>query len=446
MRARERLSKPSRGVSEFGRRVSVLAGGTAFAQAINFAIAPVLTRIYGPSAFGNLQVYAALIGFVMIFIALRYDLAVVMPQDDGTAADVVAVALTVVLGMTGLLALVVWFIGHQHWQFPGAQGLTPHLWLLPIGACGLGVYQVLVYWGLRHHAYKAIATSKLVQVTAQVAVQVGSGLVTHGGLLGLLVGDVCGRVGGSWRIAKITLQKDGLLIRKIRPGSMWQAAKRYRNYPLILTPAGLINSAGLQSIPLLIAAHYGPLMVGLYALVDRTLQAPMILVAQSTSQVYAVQAAQLGTTDPQRLKRLFLKIVRSSLLYGLAPLVLFCVFAPELFARVFGEPWRAAGQYARILAPSYYLCFPHQCTSMTLAMLERQSWQAGWDTLRLLAVVTALVACPIAGVSFERTLMTLAAVSFLSYAANLFLCYLAITHQRTRPDVLDFNPQEIMAD
>jgi O-antigen/teichoic acid export membrane protein len=422
------------GGSEFRRRVSILAGGTAVAQVLNFAVAPALTRIYGPSAFGNLQVYSALIGFVMIFIALRYDLAVVMPQDDETAANIVGVAFIVVLGMTGMISLAVWFIVGHPWLLPGEQGLIPYLWLLPIGACGVGVYQVLVYWGLRHHAYKAIAVSKLNQVIAQAVVQVGAGLLTHGGLLALLIGDVCGRVGGSWRIARITLQKDKLFIRRICLASMWKAARRYRNCPLILTGAGLINSAGLQIVPLLITAHYGPQMVGLYALGDRTLQAPMILVAQATSQVYAVQAAQLGATDPAGLKRLFLRITRSSLFYGIVPLALIFAFAPLLFAAVFGEPWRAAGQYARILAPAYYLCFAHQCVGMTLAMLERQSWQAGWDTMRLIAVVSVLIGCSAAGVSFERTLLALAFVSCICYAANLLLCYLAITHQPITQD------------
>jgi O-antigen/teichoic acid export membrane protein len=443
---RARLLQAWGGGSEFRRRVSILAGGTAVAQALNFAVAPVLTRIYGPSAFGNLQVYGALIGFVMIFIALRYDMAVVMPQDDETAANVVAVALTVVLAMTGLISLGVWFVVGHRWLLPGAQGLIPYLWLLPIGACGVGVYQVLVYWGLRHHAYKAIAISKLNQVIAQAAVQVGAGLLTHGGLLALLVGDVCGRVGGSWRIARITLRKDIFFLRRIRPASMWQVAKRYRNYPLILTGAGLINSAGLQIVPLLITAHYGLRMVGLYALVDRSMQAPMILVAQATSQVYAVQAAQLGTMDSSGLKRLFLKITRSSLLYGIVPLALVCAFAPSLFATVFGEQWRAAGQYARILAPAYYFCFAHQCVCMTLAMLERQSWQAAWDIMRLITVVSVLIGCSAAGVSFERTLLALAAVNCLNYVANLLLCYLAITHQRMKPDGVHLHTQDVILD
>ena len=418
------------GASAFRRRVSMLAGATAVAQALNLAAAPALTRIYAPSAFGSLQVYSALIGLAMIVIAMRYDLAVVMPQEDDTAANVVAVALAVVVGMTGLISLAVWFVISHPWILHGVPSLLPYLWLLPIGACGVGIYQVLVYWGLRHQAYKVIAVSKLNQVAAQVLVQIVAGLFTHGGLLGLLVGDVCGRVGGSWRIARITFRNDRNLISSISVSNMWQAAKRFRNCPLILTGAGLVNSAGLQAVPLLVAANYGPKMVGLYALVDRSLQAPSILIAQATSQVYIVQAAQLGATDPAALRRLFLKITKSNLLYGFPPLVFICAFAPSLFAIIFGEPWRTAGVYARILAPAYYLGFAHQCVSMTLAMLERQSWQAAWDTTRLLAVVGALVGCSAAGFRFERMLLVLAAVGLLNYAAHLVLCFAAITNHR----------------
>jgi hypothetical protein len=144
LRVQARLPQVWGGASEFRRRVSVLAGGTALAQVVNFAVAPLLTRIYDASAFGNLQVYSSLMGFAMIVVALRYELAVVLPQDDETAANVAAVALTVVLGMTGLLSAAVGLVVSHRWLLRGAGDLSSDLWLLPIGACGVGVYQVLV--------------------------------------------------------------------------------------------------------------------------------------------------------------------------------------------------------------------------------------------------------------------------------------------------------------
>jgi len=375
-------------------------------------------------------VYSSLMAIAMIVIALRYDLAVLLPPDDETAVNVVAVALFAVVGMSGLFAAAAWFIRAHNATLPGAHGLAPYLWLLPIGACGVGVYQVLVCWGLRHRAYKAIAASKFSQVAAQALTQIAGGLLTHGGLAGLLIGDVCGRVSGSWRIARITLRNDLPSLRRINFGGIREAARRYRNYPLMMAPAGLINTAGLQAVPLLFTACYGPRLVGLYALVDRTLQAPMALIAQATSQVYMAQAAELGAGNPAGLRRLFAKVTGTSLLYGIGPLIFICAFSPALFAHVFGEQWRAAGSYARILAPAYYFCYAHQCVGMTLAMLERQAWQFGWDLLRLTAVVSVLVGCSMAHLGFGEQLFAFAVVSSLSFIANLALCYVAIGRPR----------------
>jgi O-antigen/teichoic acid export membrane protein len=440
-----RLQRAWMGHSHFRRSVSVLAGGTALAQLVNFASAPLLTRIYDAKAFGNLQVYGALLSFAMIVIAMRYELAIVLPQEDKSAVNVVSAALAVVLAVTVVLSFVVWFTSSHIWLIPGGHDLIPYLWLLPIGACGVGIYQVLVYWALRHHAYKTIAASKLTQVSSQAVVQLFSGLFTHGALLGLLVGDVCGRVGGSWRIARLTLRNDKAALKEVRPAQMWTAAKRYKNNPLVMTGAGLINSAGLQAVPLMLAAHYGAALVGLYALVDRTLQAPIALVAQSTSQVYIVQAAELGVRDPAKLRILFLKVVRSSLLYGTVPLALICLFAPWLFSLVFGTSWHAAGNYARILAPAYYLCFAHQCVCMTLPALERQTWQVGWDTLRLAAVVGVLMVCTSVGSSFNRMLIAYSVACCLCYAANLLLCYIAITSQSSRRNTHYSQQQEVLS-
>lgn len=430
-----RIQEQWRTSGTFRRRVSILAGGTALAQSINFAVAPILTRVYDARAFGNLQLYGSLLNFAMIVIALRYELAVVIPQDDKEAVNVVSVGMIVVLVVSALLGGGVWVVIRTGLVFPGTRDIVPYLWLLPVGACGVGIYQLLVYWALRHHAYKTIAASKLTQVASQAGIQLCAGMFTKGALLGLLVGDVCGRIGGSWRIAKLTFKSDKSALKSVRPATMWQAARRYRNYPLIMTTAGFINSAGLQAVPIMLSAHYGPMLVGLFALVDRTMQAPIVLVAQSTSQVYIVQVAELGSTDPAKLKSLFSSVVRSSLLYGLVPVTVVMILGPQLFAMVFGSSWHSSGEFARILAPAYYLCFAHQCVCMTLPALERQAWQAAWDSFRLVSVALTLLGSFKLELDFTRTLLAYSTVSCISYALNLLLCYLAIVRKSSKPRV-----------
>ena len=412
---------------EFTQKVSLLAGATAGAYALNLAAAPLLTRIYSASAFGHLQIYISLMGFVIVVIALRFELSVLLPEDDDVAANLVAVAFTAILLVTLLLFAVVAVVLRYHLLWRRAAELGGYLWLLPIGAFGVGIYQLLNTWGLRYHAYKDVALSKFSQVGAQAAVQIGIGLATHGSMGGLIIGDACGRISGSLRIAKVTFRRDWKRLHRVRPNTMWQAARRYRNFPLVLTGSGLLNSAGLQILPLLLSAFYAPEVVGLYALTDRTMQIPGVLVGQAVSQVYMVKAAQLGSIAPSALRKLFTKIVSRSLLYGLVPLLVFCGAAPRVFGMVFGESWRMAGTYARVLAPVYYLCFIHACTGMTLTMLERQHWQLAWDMFRLIAVGLTITLGASAGLGSTTLLTIFAGVSAAAYAVHIGLCYRAIS-------------------
>ena len=74
-------------------------------------------------------------------------------------------------------------ICHYHWMLPASMSvLKGHLWLLPVSVFGGGLYQALSYWVMRHDGYRQIATTKLTQAGAQVATQLGAGLVIHGSL------------------------------------------------------------------------------------------------------------------------------------------------------------------------------------------------------------------------------------------------------------------------
>lgn len=52
--------------SKFVRNVAIVATGTAGAQAITMAFAPIITRLYGPEAFGLLGTFMAILAIAML--------------------------------------------------------------------------------------------------------------------------------------------------------------------------------------------------------------------------------------------------------------------------------------------------------------------------------------------------------------------------------------------
>ena len=175
----------------FARSASIIAGGTAIAQIIAVAASPLLTRIYKPSDFGVLQIFLSLMGLMLVAVSGRYDVAILLPEDEQSAIDVLGLAILCVIFSAGVVAAIC-IICHYHWFLPASVLLLKgNLWLLPISVLGGGLYQALSSWATRGRHYQQIAATKFSKVGAQVATQLGAGIVVHSAI-GLLLGDAVG--------------------------------------------------------------------------------------------------------------------------------------------------------------------------------------------------------------------------------------------------------------
>lgn len=57
-----------------------MASGTAMAQVISMLLAPIITRLYGPEAYGMMGTFMAIIGIFTPIAALTYPIAIVLPK------------------------------------------------------------------------------------------------------------------------------------------------------------------------------------------------------------------------------------------------------------------------------------------------------------------------------------------------------------------------------
>jgi O-antigen/teichoic acid export membrane protein len=413
---------------KFARNVSILVGGTAMAQAIAVAASPALTRLYRPSDFGVLQVFISLTGFIMVIAAGRYEFALLLPEEEQSAFDLLGVAI-VCVGLTTIATALI--VALFHWcpsMLPaGVLVLKGYLWLLPVSVCGGGLYQALSYRAMRQNAYGQIAVTKLTQVAAMVAIQLAAGLVIRGPL-GLLTGDAVGRITGSGKFLRELGRNHLVQIRGMRVSRMIRLALRYRDYPLVSTWGGLLNASGLALPSLFLAACYGAQYTGWFALVNRVLGVPAALIGASIAQVYTSQAATLARVDPQRLLYIFLETTRRMLYLGLVPCAVFTIFAPWVFQTIFGRVWREAGEYARYLAFMCYAGFINSPVTLTLNVLQRQRTQFVWDAGKLALTVLSFLLPYRLGYGPRVAIFAYGVTMTLMYSLHWILSHDAIRH------------------
>lgn len=426
-----RLSAPG----GFTKNVSILAGGTAASQALAVCLTPLLTRLYLVEDFGYFQLYLSFMAFATLTATLRYEQAILLPEEEHTALNLVVVTFCAVVLSSGLFGLLAWRLHQSAWLPRSAAPLGPFWWVVVLGVFGAGVYQTLNFWALRQTAYKRVAGTKFTQVFLQLTTQMGLGL-SHVGPFGLLFGDAVGRMGGSLSLTQLLWSRCREALRAISWKTLRNAAARYWRFPLISCGSAVINTAGYALPAVLIAQFYGAKTLGWYALGDRVLGAPVMLVGQAVSQVYAVEVANFSNTNPTELQALFLGSIKRLALLGLVPLFLFLFLSPLLFGFVFGHGWREAGVYASLLSFSYYFAFIVWPLMPTLNLLEEQFWQLSWDIGRLILTLGSLLLAYRFGWSARGAVGLFSAAMIVGYLVHLFLSRQAIQRKIQRISAL----------
>jgi O-antigen/teichoic acid export membrane protein len=394
---------------ELTRGVLTLVFGTTIAQGLLIVTSPILTRLYSPADVGAYGVATSILAVLLTVTCLTYDWAVALPEDDVAAANVLALCLVVNLVMTLVCGLALALLAPTLLIGFGLAQIGAYVVLLAIDQLGGGVGLAFTGWAIRTKSFTDLATARVTQSGATVAVQIGLGLIVFGPL-GLLVADIVGRLGGAAQLARTAWRSSAPAFRRTTRGGIRVAAVRYRRFPIYSTGSAVLNQLGLQAPLLLLVALYGTQTGGHYLLAQRVAALPLILVAGSVGQVFFAEAARLAREQPRALAGLFLRGTRSLARGGIVPSVVVMALAPFVFAPIFGGDWQQAGIFAALLAPMYFLSLVTSPTGSTLDVLERQDLHLVRELLRLLLVGGAVLFA--ASLHFSST----AAVAVLSVA------------------------------
>jgi O-antigen/teichoic acid export membrane protein len=400
----------------FVRSVGVLAGGTAFAQALMLLVLPVLTRLYTPRDFSVFAVYASMLGIISVAACLRLEIAIPMPERDEDAANLLALALSSSAIVGGVLALIVWTMPTQLVHLVEQPVIRPYLWLLPLGIWLASTYNALQYWTTRKKKFSAIAKTRMTQAVGGAGTQLGLGWIGVAPF-GLLLGHTINSGAGIFGLARDALRHDRQALHSISISRMGRMLREYNRFPKYSTFEALANTAGIQ-IPVIVIAGtaVGP-EAGFLMLATRAMQAPLGLIGGAIAQVFLSQAPQklragaLGTFTADVLGGL----VRS----GVGPLIFAGIAAPPIFSLVFGKDWSRAGELVSWMTPWLVLQFVSSPVSMVMHILNKQR--------AMLLLVTAGMGLRICAVSFAANyqrshISEIYAVSSAIFYLALFVC------------------------
>lgn len=370
------------------RDVTILASGTAAAQAVSILVALVTARLFTPAAFGGFAIYGSLTGIVITIAALRFDMAVMLPDDEDEARVVAKLAARLILGFSVAASVGGLLLRDVVVAVYGDRDLAAWLPFSGLTVFFVASATLMQYWFNRTNQYGVISINRVQQTIGSAGGQLGFGLAGFRSMGGLLLGTMCGQA-----IAYVNLRRKSSAMR-LAPAegtaTPRQLAARYRQMPLLNLPAALVDSVRLNGISLLIGA-FSLGSVGQFNLAWRVLQVPIILINGAISQVFFERLARVRRGEMLPLVR---AAIRRALLLSVPSFAVLYLAAPWLFVVAFGEQWSMAGDFARAIIPWLMMQLVTSPVSTVFVVTQTQQWMLAFSVafaavpLTLLSVLT----------------------------------------------------------
>ncbi len=396
--------------------------GTVPAQAAMVLAAPVLTRLYNPTDFAMYALFVVGVTLTSSVAPGRYDFALVLPEDDEEAVNLLALA----LGLSALVALATFAlaVAFRPWlaSWFDLPGGGYWIWLIGPGVLAYSWYNVLAKWQSRKQRFRSMARGEVggcigslgTQITAGVLLSTPTGIpLMCGHLLGRLIATATMFVSVSGDLVRLRDQLDR--------GSIRAAARRYWRFP-VFSGIGILVGRSAHEVPkLMLAACFAPQLLGYFSLGMRVLGAPATIIGQATSNVFFPRISKYRH-DAARSRALLLKACFYLLAMVSLPMLILAIWADWIFAFVFGAEWAPAGHYARLLIPMIAAQFIVAPIRHTMQAFEKQHVVLVWHACFLILSVTAFAVGQRVG-SADVAILNYSLVSMVMYVVYVGMCF-----------------------
>ncbi|ASP29967.1 hypothetical protein CHH26_06770 [Qipengyuania flava] len=330
--------------SNLVRNVFAVASGTALAQIVVVAFSPIITRIYGPEAFGLQGVFLSLVSIFSPLIALRYPMAIITAEDDDEALQLAQLSLVIASILASTLFAILFFFTEASASLLGAAELGNLIFFLPIALLSVAIQNVTDYKAARVAAFRLIGIVSVAQAVITNSFRAVGGLLSPVATVLIIITSFA----PATHSAMLVLGSSKL---RRRSGSATKRQiiallKKYRDFAIYRAPTDFLNSAS-QAVPvILLSSFFSPTSAGFYVLTRSILNLPANILSAAVGNVVYARFGELKRNS-LKLFPLLLKVTLS--LMCLAPIIagLAYFLAPTVFSFVFGQEWKEAGRYAQ---------------------------------------------------------------------------------------------------
>lgn len=403
----------------FIRNVSKIFSGLLIVQVVNILFALLLPRIYSPEDFALFGIFLSTTLILFEVINLRLDQALMIPKDDNETIFIYQKAILYAIGIS-FLALLVMTILFFTSIIPQ---LHIKLFWIPLSLLLQGLIQPTMTFLNRKQKYTMMNIFRILQVIVTGVVSCLPFLFETENIY-LIEGFVAGQF-------VIIIMAVPIISKNLFSSSVKNqySLQPYWNFPKYGAISSLCNNLSRNSIVYVLSTFFTPHIVGLYTFTNRLVQAPLGMITSSVGQIFFREASH--TTSTEELKQLTQKVEKSLSLLALLPVIMALGLGPSIFAFLFGEEWRSAGEIARYLALWYGTTLVVTPLSMLVDVKGRLKWEMYYNIIFAICRISLLIIGGLWG-NFIWTMILFCAVSvFFNIYLWIFVKQIIVDDNRT---------------
>ena len=357
--------------SRFSTDVLTLVKGTTVSLLITFLASPIITRLYGPEAFGLAALFTSIISLISVVACLSYEPAIVLPKSDEEAANVFGLCMLLVVCVSLATIPILFILQQPVVQFLKAPELGPLMWLIPPTLLVSGSFMALNYWNTRTKHFNRLSIARVTSSVTTTGTQLGAGFLGFAVGSVLIYANVLGQLVSAC-VLGLQIMRDHLSFFKqhITWERMVNAFKEYSNFPKFQVMGSFINTLSWQIPIFLLSYFFSKTIVGYYSLGMMVIMTPMTVIGAAIAQVFFQRAAM--AKHEGSLAVIFTDTYSFLIKISLFPLLLLTFIGKDLFVFLFGPLWGDAGFFIQILSVFAVSLFISSPLSSILSILGKQ--------------------------------------------------------------------------
>lgn len=409
--------------SGFRGPVLKLLSGTGYAFILAYIAKTVLLRIYDPGDFGIYAAVFAIVSILTPLVTLRYEDALMISDTPRRSAHAFILSMGVLLVMSALLLVLIPF-RHDIEALFGEPAMADWIWTVPFVLLIQRGAKNMELWLTRSEQFGSVSMGQVVQSTTMTTVRIGLGFwrSSPGGLIyGFAAGHFLQAVLFARRLRSSlasALASEGPGKTGVDRSLIAWLMRRYRKFPMFTTPAAMI-SAGVSQMPALLLLYYfDKEVLGIYSQSFAVLFIPMSQLGMTIAQVFFVRAVEANRSGT--LAALSANVHRRMVMMAWIPTGILMVAGGDIFGLLFGDTWRASGDFILYLGPWILLTTVASPLTRLFDVLERQRYELVIAAVMFMALTGALIVGGRTG-SVQITMLLLGVGGAIVRASQLVL-------------------------